>query len=238
VSSRLRVLVRRLRRKLWLMLALCLVSLLSFLFTDFSPVSRNFGLLLPFDGVVLIAGLILILFFCLRSLSLSEKIKSLVIRENLTGLFDRDFALHRLKEECYRSRRYHHPLSLIMIELDDFETMNFHYGHSSGDHFLRYFGSIIGQTIRPSDIAARFDGQKFLLVFPETGKEEARKVADRLKEEILLHPFRIEPESREMKFTFTAGVSSFPEDAESAEGLLERAKEQLSICRRKGSVNE
>lgn len=228
MTPQLRALTRKLKVRLLLLLGLVLILLLSLLAADVIPPRRGSFAGTPLGRTILIVGVVMILLLCLSSLDLSSRIRALVIREDLTGLFDRDFALLRLKEECYRSQRYRRPLSLILIELQNFRAMNLHYGHSSGEHFLRYFGNIIGQAIRPSDIAARFDDQKFLIILPETAKKEARNVAHRLKQEVLLHPFRIEPESDAVNFAFSAGVSSFPDDAATAEGLIDHAVSSLA----------
>src|SRR4030043_516462 len=72
---------------------------------------------------------------------------SYLVYSSLTGLFNKTYIRQRLEEEFYRSKRYNHPLSLMMIDLDNFKALNDHFGHTVGDHLLRYFSQVIADTI-------------------------------------------------------------------------------------------
>jgi diguanylate cyclase (GGDEF)-like protein len=190
----------------------------------FQPVSRS----------ILKLGMVIILLICLSGLALSDKMNSLIVREGLTGLFNQNYIRQRLDEEYYRAKRYEHPLSLMMIDLDNFKSLNDRFGHTAGDHLLRYFGRLIRETVRPSDIPARFGGEEFLVILPETGKEDARVVAERLRKRIAMYPFRIDSRKEDIQLTISIGVTAFPEFGQSSEELITLADMALYQAKKEG----
>lgn len=190
----------------------------------FQPVSRS----------ILKLGMVIILLICLSGLALSDKMNSLIIREGLTGLFNQNYIRQRLDEEYYRAKRYVHPLSLMMIDLDNFKSLNDRFGHTAGDHLLKYFSQLIRETIRPSDIPARFGGEEFLVILPETDKEDAQVVAERLRKRISMYPFRIDSRKEEVQLTISVGVSAFPEYGQSSEELITLADMALYQAKKEG----
>ena len=90
----------------------------------------------------------------------------------------------RLQEEIYRSERYKYPLSLIMIDLDDFKTVNDNYGHVVGDRVLKAFSELLLDMIRASDIVGRFGGEEFLIILPQTACLDAAAAAERIRKEV------------------------------------------------------
>lgn len=188
----------------------------------------------PLSRSMLTFGLVIILLICLSGLAISERMTSLITREGLTGLFNQNYIRQRLEEEFYRSKRYDHPLSLLMIDLDNFKPLNKRYGRTAGDHLLKYFARLIQETVRPSDIAARFGGQEFLIILPETSREEAAVVAERLQKKVVLSPFRIDSRQEDIQFTISIGVSTFPGAGQSADELITLADLALSEAKRNG----
>jgi diguanylate cyclase (GGDEF)-like protein len=225
---------RGLRNRLWAVIVLVVVSLLYISSADLLPQHWGVVGLRPLSRSILTAGMLAILLICLSGLAFSEKMKSLFIRDGLTGLSNRNYIRQRLEEEFYRSRRYSHPLSLMMIDLDNFKSLNDRFGHSVGDHLLRYFSQVIADTIRPSDIAARYNGEEFLIILPETHKEEARAVAERLRTRIALCPFRVDFRKEEVLFTISIGVTTYPEYGQSAEELVALADSALHQAKKDG----
>ncbi len=234
MKSRFPVVTKGLKTRLWTIIIIAIAYLVYSSLADFIPQYwENVGFR-PLNRSILSLGMIIILLICLSGLALSDKMNSLIVREGLTGLFNKLYIRQRLEEEYYRSKRYDHALSLLMIDVDNFKALNDRYGHNAGDHLLRYFSQLITETIRPSDIAARYGGEEFLIMLPETSGSEAIAVAERLRKKILLYPFRIDSRKEDVQFTISVGVSSYPEGGQSAEELVTMADMALYLAKKKG----
>src|SRR5437762_6847689 len=98
----------------------------------------------------------------------------------LTQLANRRYFEERLLEEVQRAKRHESPLSLVMLDLDDFKKINDQYGHPAGDEALRITARIIRQTIRTIDVACRYGGEEFAIILPQTGKPGAAVIAERI----------------------------------------------------------
>ena len=234
MKARISVDSRGLRNRLWAIIIITVAYLVYSSLADFIPRYWESIGLHPLSRSILTLGMVIILLICLSGLALTEKVASLIIREALTGLFNQVYIRQRLEEEIYRSKRYNHPLSLLMIDLDDFKALNDRFGHAAGDHLLRYFSQLILETIRPSDIAARYGGEEFLIILPETTREEAQAVAERLRKRLSLYPFRIDSRKEDVKFTISVGISTFPEYSQSADELITLADMALYQAKKEG----
>lgn len=156
----------------------------------------------------------------------------MAITDALTGLYNRRYFQQMFGRELSRAQRYHKPLSLIMMDVDDFKKFNDTYGHPHGDKVLGVMGDILMEALRSTDFAFRYGGEEFIVLLPETDFPNALLAAERLRE-------LVEHESiGELKgiashgITASVGVVSFPRDGETCEellnsvdGLLYRAKE-------------
>lgn len=156
--------------------------------------------------------------------SLADANKSLAImavKDGLSGLYNQYYIKERVQQEIYRTERYERPLSLLMIDLDDFKRINDKYGHVSGDHIIRMFGRMLMDMIRPSDIAARYGGEEFLIILPETCSNNAVIVAERIRQKIAAYPFVVKPQLKErVHLTVSVGICTFPDYGHTAENLL------------------
>ncbi|MEN3013141.1 MAG: GGDEF domain-containing protein [Endomicrobiia bacterium] len=106
------------------------------------------------------------------------------ITDPLTGTYRYNYFVKRLNEEIYRSILYKHPLSLLMIDVDNFKTINDTYGHQIGNVVLREIGKVLKENVRISDIVCRYGGDEFAIIFPETNIDEALRSAKILKDHI------------------------------------------------------
>ncbi len=106
----------------------------------------------------------------------------------LTGLANRRAFDERLDEEVARAIRYGHPLSLLMVDIDNFKLVNDRFGHTAGDEALKALAAIIDRSIRTIDIVARFGGEEFVVILPETPIEGAAVVAERVRIGMLVAP--------------------------------------------------
>jgi diguanylate cyclase (GGDEF)-like protein len=141
-------------------------------------------------------------------LNISKLYKQATLDE-LTGLYNRNFFMQRIKEEIKKSWRLKQPLSLIFLDLDFFKQVNDQYGHQVGDQLLTEFGSFIKKAIREYDVPCRFGGEEFIILLPHTKLNNAFNLAERLRKKLAEIKF-CEPQK---DFTVTAsfGVSALPD---------------------------
>ncbi|NOZ25469.1 MAG: sensor domain-containing diguanylate cyclase [Nitrospirae bacterium] len=165
---------------------------------------------------------------------LYEKVQELAILDGLTGLYNYREFHNRLEHEFKRAKRYKKTLPLLMIDIDHFKRFNDTYGHMAGDEVLRTIGRLIKNLVRNVDIPARYGGEEFAVILPETSPEQAEVVAERLRSSVSSHPFSIE--DRTVSLTISLGLASFPEDADTKEGLVKAADRAL-YCAKSGGRN-
>jgi diguanylate cyclase (GGDEF)-like protein/putative nucleotidyltransferase with HDIG domain len=122
-------------------------------------------------------------------------------------------------------------LSLLVLDIDHFKSINDAFGHIRGDQILAEFWSRVSQTLRPGDTAVRYGGDEFVILLPNTVKQQSLLVANRLLEAISSRPFAGEPP---LTITISVGAASFPDEAPDAEGLFERADAHLYEAKRRG----
>jgi len=111
-------------------------------------------------------------------------LQEIAIRDPLTNLYNRLKILELIQYEIEKAQRYNHVFSLLMIDIDDFKHINDTFGHNYGDEVLKEFSKCLKQSVRKIDIASRWGGEEFLILLPETKKEQALKVANRIKENL------------------------------------------------------
>ena len=126
--------------------------------------------------------------------------------DSLTGLFNRRAFEKKIHEEFERSKRYHNPLSLLILDIDNFKTMNDTYGHHGGDAALVKISETFREKTRQSDFPSRYGGEEFVLVLPETDQENALQVASKIHDAIRSSAFGTT--ARPFKLTVSIGVSS------------------------------
>ena len=158
-----------------------------------------------------------------------EYLEEMSIRDGLTRLYNHRHFYNRLDEEFSRAIRYNTPLSLIFFDIDDFKMINDTCGHTQGDEVLRQIGRIIKNVIRESDIAARYGGDEFALLLPNTTADGALDMASRLQLIIREQPFE---DLKVEKVTTSTGVAtyasgnvqSFDQFVALADGAMYRSK--------------
>ena len=126
----------------------------------------------------------------LENARLYEDARALADRDPLTGFYNHRFLHERLGEEVVRAQRARRPLSVLMVDLDDFKLVNDTFGHLYGDRVLTWTAELIRSTLRTSDVAARYGGDEFAFILPETDGDEARRVAERILEAFREHALR------------------------------------------------
>jgi two-component system cell cycle response regulator len=168
----------------------------------------------------------------IRKLQLT--LEQMVVSDPLTGLHNRRFLMDRLLQEMQRSDRHGEALAFAMIDLDGFKPINDQYGHVLGDKVLRAVGSAISRSIRVSDIAARYGGDEFAVILPQTPPEGAMRVCERLLRAISELGFQDES-GRPCKVTASLGLAYYPaDDVETPEDLVHSADGALYGAKRSG----
>ena len=157
-------------------------------------------------------------------IAIYERTERSAISDGLTGLYNHAFFLQALRRELNRCRRHNLEMSLVMLDLDDFKKLNDTRGHLEGDKVLMKAAALVKETLREVDVAARYGGVEFAVILPDTAKEGARIVAERIRTHIADHFKRRRGGPR---VTASGGVASYPEDAESMEDIIKRADEGL-----------
>src|SRR5436190_4174089 len=148
-----------------------------------------------------------------------------------TGLFNaRHFAL-ALSEELTRAARFERPLSLIMADLDLLRDINNTYGHLAGDAVLQGIAEVFRSQLRHYDVPARFGGEEFAILLPETPPDQAFEIADRIRKEVAERAFDVETSSEPIHATVSIGVAAFPRDGSDANELIHQA--DLAVYRAK-----
>lgn len=166
-----------------------------------------------------------------ENVNFGEMQQLLATTDPMTSLFNFRYLCNYLDKEISKSRRYGRQLSIAILDLDDFKTVNDTYGHQAGDDLLRAVGEVLTGQVRASDIVARYGGEEFSVVFPETSKADAMKVVEKLRSGI--EQIRL-PAYPEVRITTSIGVSSFPVDGGDKTDLLVSADAALYQAKESG----
>lgn len=167
----------------------------------------------------------------LSNAMLFEQTEELAIRDSMTNLYVRRYFFDRLKEEHRRALLTQRPLSLLMCDLDHFKECNDRHGHAVGDLMLMEFANILRQNCE-SAIVARYGGEEFSILLPETPKEDAAALADKIRAAVEHTPFVVR--RQRISMTVSIGVSNFPQDTLDVETLVERADQALYQAKKQG----
>jgi diguanylate cyclase (GGDEF)-like protein len=162
----------------------------------------------------------------LENATLYETARNLADRDPLTGFYNHRYLHERLTEEVVRAVRHRRPLSVVMLDLDDFKLVNDSFGHLFGDRVLAYVADLIRSTIRGSDVAARYGGDEFAVILPETGHDDAATAAARILEAFRRSPFAADGR-QPFPIGASVGIATHPQDGRSATELIASADRGL-----------
>lgn len=163
----------------------------------------------------------------------NAELERLANTDPLTGLANRRHFMEGLARELDRSDRYEHPLSLVVLDLDRFKSVNDTHGHAAGDAVLRSAGRTLESVCREVDLPARTGGEEMALLLPETDREGARAVAERVRTRIE-RTEHTSPDGESFGVTASVGVAEAGPSARTPEQLLRRADEALYRAKEKG----
>lgn len=157
----------------------------------------------------------------------ARELRTASILDALTQVFNRGFFDERLRHELDRAERYERPLSLAVIDVDHFKRYNDRNGHLNGDQVLREVADILRFGLRSTDTVARYGGEEFVCLLPETGKEQALALVDRLRQQVATHSFLYAESQPQGRLTISGGVGTFPMDADHPAALFKHADDAL-----------
>lgn len=150
-------------------------------------------------------------FYLTMVTSANRKLRRMAITDSLTGLFNRRHMTHLVERELARFQRNGHPVAFIVLDIDHFKSINDEHGHETGDHVLEDVASIIKAQLRTQDLVARWGGEEFLAVLPDTNLQNAQVSAERVREALLTQDW-LAPNGKRIDITISAGVSEFRRD--------------------------
>lgn len=151
-----------------------------------------------------------------------ERSEALSVTDDLTQLYNSRYLNQVLRREAKRASRSGRPLSLLFLDLDGFKGINDRHGHQAGSRALVEAAAVIRRCARETDVVARFGGDEFAIILPDTGSDGAAAVGDRVRERLAAHAF-LEEKGLGLKLTASVGVATLPDVAASAEELVRAA---------------
>jgi diguanylate cyclase (GGDEF)-like protein/PAS domain S-box-containing protein len=163
---------------------------------------------------------------------LYEKAQQLATEDSLTKVHNRRYFYELAQKELERSRRYHNPLSIIMLDIDHFKKVNDRYGHGVGDQVLIEFVKRVQKELRSSDIFARYGGEEFVILVVESDLEKAFQAAERIREKVNANPFEIS--GFEPIISISLGVAEMDENTQSLDLLMDCADKAMYEAKQSG----
>lgn len=168
----------------------------------------------------------------LLNIKVISRIRDISIKDALTDLYNRRYFDEILQHEYLRAKRYYFPLSLIMIDIDYFKSVNDTFGHLIGDKVLNELAKLIKDSVRQVDIVARFGGEEFAIILLNTPLEEAANMAERLRNIVQKHIITVD--GHRVNITVSGGISSLRKGTFSKDELVEQADKALLKAKASG----
>ena len=170
----------------------------------------------------------------MKKKALEDKILELAHKDQLTKLYNRHYFYSIVQEIISLAKREKRPLSIMMIDIDKFKNINDTYGHGNGDIVIRSLATIMLENTRASDIVARIGGEEFVILLPNTTKDNTVVLANKLRKNVEKHLIKLE-DNIEINFTISVGVDSMHvADEQKVDEALARADEALYRAKETG----
>jgi diguanylate cyclase (GGDEF)-like protein len=165
-----------------------------------------------------------------------EQARQRMVHDALTGLYNRGYFDEAAPQTLAHARRYHEPLSLVIIDADNFKTINDAFSHLEGDRVLRLIGTTITEDVRAADVACRYGGDEFVVLLPSTDGDEARAFAERLQVRLRERCIALQPRPAWGMLSVTVGIATYPNDGDAStiEALVRVADSRLYEGKRGG----
>jgi len=173
-----------------------------------------------------------ILAMSLKNVQKHQRLKEMAVKDGLTRVLNHKGFKDLIQIEFQRAQRYQHPLSLIMIDVNAFKTINDSLGHPAGDYVLRRISECLQNAVRQPDIVARYGGDEFAILLPDTDLPKAEMLVERISATITSQPFIWQ--SKRIKVAISCGISTTGEltSDENEEALIQKADQRLYHAKR------
>ena len=168
----------------------------------------------------------------IKNAQLFEEIQELAKTDDLTGINNRRQLFNLGNNEFNRSRRYQHPFSVIMLDIDNFKKINDSYGHAVGDEVLRFLAQICQENIREIDILGRYGGEEFVILLPNTQLNQGISTADRLR--VQVEKSQVNTSIGELCLTISLGVAEISKNTPNLAALIDQADTALYFAKEQG----
>jgi len=208
-----------------------------FMFFSYDSKSKTL-LTLPFWGELLaISGPMILVAYITTMLAADiryavDKIKQVSDTDELTGTYNMRAFSSMLQRAFRQAVRYGHALSVVMIDSDNLKQVNDNHGHESGNRLLQHLVRCIHEQLRGSDVMARFGGDEFIVLLPETSNKGALEMAERIRKAV--ETSRFDVRSGDTNITVSLGVASYPEDGGNLDVILDKADKAMYRAKRRG----
>lgn len=166
--------------------------------------------------------------------TLNKKFRELAIRDGLTGLFNHRHGEDRLVDEVDRARKFNRDLSLLFIDLDNFKFFNDKHGHLAGDEVLHSLGKLMSGATRDSDTLARWGGEEFIIIAPETNEQQACQLAEMIRKQVAEYAFPHAEQQPLGYVSLSIGVATMSDGIANAEQLLKLADKAVYRAKESG----
>jgi diguanylate cyclase (GGDEF)-like protein len=162
-----------------------------------------------------------------------QRAEALSVTDDLTSLYNSRYLSLVLRREAKRASRSGRPLSLLFLDLDGFKSINDTHGHLFGSRALIEAAAVIRSSARETDVVARFGGDEFALVLPDTGSDGATAVGERVRERIAGHGF-LQADGLHIRLTASVGIATLPDAADTVEALIQAADKAMYRVKERG----
>lgn len=207
------------------------------MFVSYNPKTKTL-LTLPFWGELLAISAPMILVAYITTMLAADiryavdKIKQVSDTDELTGIYNMRAFSSTLQRAFRQAVRYGHALSVVMIDSDNLKQINDAYGHDSGNRLLQHLVRCVREQLRGSDVMARFGGDEFIVLLPETNNKGALEMAERIRKAIEVS--RLDMRTGDTSITVSLGVASYPDDGGNLEVILEKADKAMYRAKQHG----